>query len=90
MFYKKICSPTFEKELREFYKYVVKDLKSFIGWQTIRRAIWVSINDEGPEIQNFESGKDIRRGSMYNCTIFFEVNHEKEEIYLLHFLYRKY
>ena len=96
MWYKKFCSPIFEKQLKEIYRYVTVDLKSFVGWQAVRRNIYLATTDEGgPEryqrsrytrIERFNS---IKRATVDKYTIFYHVNHERKEIYLLYLLYRK-
>lgn len=96
MWYKRFCSPTFEKELKEFYKYVVLDLNSLIGWQTIKRNIELALTDEGgpPQYQDsrnirIKNNTSIKRITVDKYTIFYQVDYDKKEIYLLHLLYRK-
>ena len=94
MWYNVFCTPTFEKELIEIYKYVTVELKSLVGWQVVRR----NINNEavgkgGPKkykssrkIGKFNS---IKRMTIDKYTVFYKVNYDKKEIYLLHLLYGK-
>lgn len=91
MFYKKICSPTFKKELSEIYKYIVNELKSQVGWQMVNRYLWCAIREDNssPNIQ-FSKTKHIKRMTVENYTVIYEINHKQEEIYLLHLIYRKY
>ena len=91
MFYKKICSPTFKKELSEIHKYIVDDLKSQVGWQMVNRYLWcvTSGDNLSPNIQ-FSKNKNIKRITVENYTVIYEINHSKEEIYFLHLIYRKY
>lgn len=94
MWYKVFCSPTFENELKEIYKYVTEEIKSLIGWQSVRRNIFYAATSEGgPEqyqssrrIAKFDS---IKRMTIDKYTVFYQVNYDKNEIYLLHLLYGK-
>lgn len=94
MWYDVFGSPTFEKELKELYKYVTEDLKSLVGWQSVKRHIYSAATSEGgPEkyessrkIRNFDS---IKRMTVDKYTVFYQVNYDKKEIYLLHILYGK-
>lgn len=97
MFYKRICSSMFTKDVNDIYKYVTIDLKSLVGWQMIKRYIWAALIDaESPiqyqESQNirFKCDKEIKRITVDNYTVFYGINYEKKEIYLLHLLYREY
>ena len=90
MFYKKICSPTFKKELSEIYKYIVVDLKSPVGWKMVNRYLWCAVSGDKslPNIQ-FSKAKHIKRMTVENYTVIYEINYKQEEIYLLHLIYRK-
>lgn len=96
MWYKVFCSPTFEKELKELYKYVTKELKSLVGWQVIKRNIYhVTTSEGGPEqyqhscLTRIEKFNSIKRITADKYTVFYHVDNQKKEIYLLHLLYRK-
>ena len=92
MWYEVYCSPTFEKEFKELHKYVTEELKSLVGWQSVKRDIYSAATSEGgPEkyessrkIRNFDS---IKRMTVDKYTVFYQVNYDKKEIYLLHLLY---
>ena len=97
MFYKRFCSSMFTKELNDIYKYATIDLKSLVGWQMIKRYIMAAIIDGESPIQYQESrnirlkcDKEIKRITVDNYTVFYGINHDKKEIYLLNLLYRKY
>ena len=96
MWYKVFCSPTFEKQLKNFYKYVIEDLKSPVGWQTIKRNIYHAATSEGgPERYQhsrkirLENNLVIKRMTVDKYTVFYQVDFNKKEVYLLHLLYRK-
>jgi len=96
MWYKVFCSPTFEKELKNLYKYVTDDLKSRVGWQVVKRNIYgASTSEGGPE--RYQHSRKIRlknnilikRMTVDKYTVFYQVDNHKKEIYFLHLLYRK-
>lgn len=96
MWYKAFCSPAFEKELKDFHKYVTEDLKSPVGWQTIKRNIYCAATSEGgPERYQYsrkirvENNLLIKRMTVDKYTVFYQVDCNKKEVYLLHLLYRK-
>lgn len=96
MWYKRFCSQAFERELKEIYKYVVNDLKSLIGWQSIKNNIWLAITNDGeparyPKSYNYmaNGNNPIKRMTVDKYTVFYQIDYDKKEIYLLHLLYRK-
>ena len=96
MWYKTFCSVTFEKELKEIYKYVTTDLKSLVGWQTVKRHIYDASTEEGGPLQyqysrniRIKNNTLIKKMTVDKYTVFYQVNYDKKEIYLLHLLYRK-
>ena len=46
MWYEVYCSPTFEKEFKELHKYVTEELKSLVGWQSVKRDIYYCISTQ--------------------------------------------
>lgn len=94
MWYKRFCSATFENELKQIYKYVTIDLKSSVGWQAIKRNIWAAVSDEGGPLKyqssrNITMKNNVKRMTIDKYTVFYQVDYDKKEIYLLHLLYRK-
>ena len=96
MWYKVFCSETFEKELKEIYKYITEELKSLVGWQAVRRNIYQAATAEGGPARyqhsrciRIEKIDSIKRMTEDKYTVFYQVNYEKKEVYLLHLLYGK-
>ena len=96
MWYKIYCSPSFEIQLKEFYKYVTVELKSLVGWQAVRRNIYYAASSEGgpAKYQNscnirMEKEETLKRMTIDKYTVFYQVDFDKKEVYLLNLLYRK-
>lgn len=97
MFYKKICSATFAKKLKDIYKYATKDLNGLVGWNMVLMYLscmadngeGVTENQEQRQVK-IDCNQEIKSVTLEKYTVFYGVNHDKKEIYLLYLLYRKY